>query len=177
MPPVAEARLVRDADGALTLEAVEPSRLDKREREVGHEERKKVRASSDVSPAACSDFSCAQRHKEEKAKHKSHKHKSHKSHKRSRRSDSDDSGDPKVSAVSALPLLAADATIPTLSADDYFIRNVEFSWWLQQTRATFFTQLPGSEARALFNSFVADWNARLLPAKLYAGEIAISGRR
>ena len=63
-----------------------------------------------------------------------------------------------------------------ISEDDYFLKNHEFAAWLKHARDTYFTDLMAEEARKLFKVFVAEWNSRRLPAKLYEG-VTVAGRR
>lgn len=73
-----------------------------------------------------------------------------------------------------------DATveIPTITEDDYYLKNKEFSMWLQHTHKTYFTDLLAADARVRFGEFVNVWNERGLPGTFYEdGGIDLSGRR
>jgi hypothetical protein len=135
-------------------------------------------------------FLCAraQRRKEEKKRHKdaSKKHKDKdkdKDGKKRRRRSSSRSSSSSSSSGDAAPSSAAadappDASFPVvpISEDDYFLKNHEFSSWLRATRGVFFTALLAADARAAFRDFVAAWNARALPRRLYEG-VQVTGRR
>ena len=161
---LAEARLVRGADGEITLAAAggEAPPVEKRPRDESRKEHRRGKDKHD-------------KHKSSK-KHK-HKHKQReKSRRRSSGSEESDDSPARGCAGEAAPP-PPDAQLPTISDDDYFVYNKEFSWWLQSTRGTYFTALSSAAARELFAVFVAEWNSRRLPAKLYAGEVVVSGRR
>ncbi len=67
--------------------------------------------------------------------------------------------------------------IQPIAADDYYLRNKEFSVWLRHTHGLFFTDLLAADARARFTEFVKQWNERKLPKSFYDDEIDVSGRR
>ncbi|EIE20044.1 hypothetical protein COCSUDRAFT_48583 [Coccomyxa subellipsoidea C-169] len=73
--------------------------------------------------------------------------------------------------------LRKNEAINVLTEDDYFRKNAEFSEWLQVERGQFFNELSTEETHALFAGFVADWNARKLPARYYRGITDTSLRR
>lgn len=54
---------------------------------------------------------------------------------------------------------------------------VQFSEWLHVERGQFFNELSSEDTRALFKDFVAAWNARQLPARIYMGVADASLRR
>ena len=125
-----------------------------------------------------------QRHKEEKhKKHKKEKKEKHSSRKRSRSrsrsrssDSSSDSGRGGAAAADDAPPSPSFAITPISATEDYFLKNHEFSAWLRATRGVFFTALKADEARALFVTFAAEWNARRLPRRLYQG-VQVTGRR
>ncbi|KAL4420354.1 hypothetical protein ABPG77_006161 [Micractinium sp. CCAP 211/92] len=63
-----------------------------------------------------------------------------------------------------------DGPIQPISKDDYFTKNAEFAAWLKDTKGVFFSEQSTEQNRAAFDEFVAAWNARRLPARLYKGE-------
>ena len=67
--------------------------------------------------------------------------------------------------------------VNSISEDDYFAKNAEFTTWLKEQRQLFFNDLSAEETRRLFAEFVEAWNARRLPAKLYAGVTGSAMRR
>lgn len=69
-----------------------------------------------------------------------------------------------------------EVEVEPITEDDYYLKNHEFAAWLKQARGTFFTDLLAEDTRRLFKEFVAEWNARRLPAKLYEG-VTVAGRR
>ncbi|WCJ37053.1 Style cell-cycle inhibitor 1-A [Euphorbia peplus] len=62
-----------------------------------------------------------------------------------------------------------DMKIEELSADDYFLKNNEFSTWLAEKKKVFFSDLSSESARELFSDFVKDWNNQKLDARFYEG--------
>ncbi|XP_065864958.1 putative pentatricopeptide repeat-containing protein At3g23330 [Euphorbia lathyris] len=62
-----------------------------------------------------------------------------------------------------------DMKIQELSSDDYFLKNNEFSTWLQEEREVFFSDLSSESARELFSDFVKDWNNQKLDSRFYEG--------
>ena len=46
-----------------------------------------------------------------------------------------------------------------LTEDDYFARNSEFRLWLLEERKYYFGDLTSDASHALFEKFVAKWNA------------------
>lgn len=54
---------------------------------------------------------------------------------------------------------------------DYFTRAREFAVWLTDARGQAFADLGPGEGRALFEEFVAAWNAASLPARFYDGSV------
>ena len=69
------------------------------------------------------------------------------------------------------------AQINTISEDDYFSRNKEFTTWLKEQRALFFNDLTAEDTRRLFLEFVEAWNGRKLSAKYYTGLGGVALRR
>ena len=67
--------------------------------------------------------------------------------------------------------------INTITDEDYFAKNAEFTTWLKEQRRLFFNDLSADETRKLFSEFVAAWNGRRLPAKYYAGVAGTALRR
>jgi len=68
-----------------------------------------------------------------------------------------------------VPLPGGQA-IESITADDYFVKNPEFSVWLTFAHGKYFNDLESSETRALFaGEFVPAWNARKLPKRFYDG--------
>ena len=164
------AKVVRGADGALELVAPAAAELQRgvdgalgdKHKPDGHRERKRAREEKRARKAERKE----RRQKDEKDGHS----KRTKGAKRRRRSSgSSSSSESEDAGAAAVPRAA-------LSGEDYFLRNHEFSAWLQSTRKTFFTALQASEARALFDTFAGEWNAGKLPKKLYSG-LTVAGRR
>ena len=164
-PPTEEVRLVRGADGALELASAKPpakeSETQDKKRRRHHKEKKS--------------------HREEKeSRHGERKKEKHRKHSRRERSTSDSSGGraERADSESEASLLPPGAPPPPLlTQDDYFLRNIEFCFWLRREGKGYFTELSSTEARRLFVDFCGAWNARSLPRKVYAGEVTISGRR
>jgi hypothetical protein len=144
-----------------------------------------------VRPRRCVLLRRPQRRKEEKKRHKdAKKHKDKdkdkdkdakkrrrrsRSRSRSSSSSSSSSDDAGAPAAADAPPDASFPVVP-ISEDDYFLKNHEFSAWLRATRGVFFTALLAADARAAFRDFVAAWNARALPRRLYEG-VQVTGRR
>ncbi|KAL4419943.1 hypothetical protein ABPG75_007041 [Micractinium tetrahymenae] len=61
--------------------------------------------------------------------------------------------------------------IQPISKDDYFTKNAEFAAWLKDSKGVFFSEQSTEQNRAAFDEFVAAWNARRLPVRLYRGEV------
>ncbi|CAL8471137.1 g10679 [Coccomyxa elongata] len=73
--------------------------------------------------------------------------------------------------------LEKGTVIETLTEDDYFRKNAEFSEWLRVERGQFFNEMTTEETHALFSDFVIAWNGRKLPARYYRGIADASLRR
>jgi hypothetical protein len=100
-------------------------------------------SSSDTS----SDRSQEARRKKHNRKSKSSKHKSHRH---------------------PPPLFSPPpSSYPTLTEDDYFTRNPEFSLWLRQQKDIYFNDLDTATAHRLFTDFIYLWNKGLLSGKFY----------
>lgn len=64
-----------------------------------------------------------------------------------------------------------DGPIEPISKDDYFTKNAEFAAWLKDSKGVFFSEQSTEQNRAAFDEFMAAWNGRRLPARLYRGEV------
>lgn len=62
-----------------------------------------------------------------------------------------------------------DTQINTITKDDYFAKNAEFTAWLRDEKGKLFNDMDADATRALFDDFVEEWNGRKLYAKYYAG--------
>ncbi|XP_057823645.1 uncharacterized protein LOC131035897 isoform X2 [Cryptomeria japonica] len=56
-----------------------------------------------------------------------------------------------------------------LSAEDYFLKNIEFSTWLKKERGIFFSSLSSESSHMLFLEFVIAWNSGELHSDYYEG--------
>eukprot|EP00250_Pteridium_aquilinum_P033108 c5207_g1_i1 orf=158-1114(+) len=65
--------------------------------------------------------------------------------------------------------LAANTSRKVLTEEDYYEKNKEFSAWLKEERALYFSNLSADETRRLFSDFVQAWNSGKLSEKLYGG--------
>jgi hypothetical protein len=63
-----------------------------------------------------------------------------------------------------------------ITADDYFIRNQEFTTWLRDSERISFNDLSTEESHELFDKFVETWNNGKLPGRYYAGLAATTRR-
>lgn len=131
--------------------------------------------------------------KEKKEKHKKHKKKHGKDRDREKERLLKEAkrflkqklkgGDPEAAAAAAAggrrgqqqtqqpPEPPYDGPIQPISKDDYFTKNAEFAAWLKESKGVFFSEQSTEQNRAAFDEFVAAWNARRLPGRLYRGEV------
>jgi hypothetical protein len=77
------------------------------------------------------------------------------------------------SATDTVPLILQ---FDAITADDYFIRNQEFTTWLKDSERISFNNLSTEESHELFDKFVETWNNGKLPRRYYAGLAATTRR-
>ena len=61
--------------------------------------------------------------------------------------------------------LVEEQNIQDIRDDDYFVKNVEFAYWLKTEKGVYFDELGTEESREIFKEFVQKWNARRLNRK------------
>ena len=69
------------------------------------------------------------------------------------------------------------AQVDPITADDYFIKNPEFTIWLREAKGLAFGDLTAEVSRSHFLDFVDAWNAAKLAARYYRGLAGPSMRR
>ena len=67
--------------------------------------------------------------------------------------------------------------VEPITADDYFIKNQEFTVWLREAQGLAFGDLTAEQSRSHFLGFVEAWNDATLAAKFYRGLAGPSMRR